>query len=113
MAAIFKKPKSTCKAPPNRKVKTMIPIALSMTGSGERWHSALFMGWFGPRGLASIVFAIMVLHEELPGSELIGTVVTCTVAVSLIVHGMSANPLSRWIGRREQATSAAQPDQPR
>ena len=93
-------------------VVRMLPITLSMVGSGERWDSTLFMSWFGPRGLASIVFAIMVLNEQLPGSELIGTVVTCTVAVSLIVHGMSANPLSRWIAGREQASTAEAADRP-
>ena len=63
--------------------------------------SKLFLGWFGPRGLASIVFAIIVLDEDLPGGEFLAMVVTCTVGLSLIVHGVSANPLAGWIARRE------------
>ncbi len=84
----------------------MLPVFVAMVGSGERWDSRLFMGWFGPRGLASIVFTIMVLNENLPGSELIATVVTCTVGISLVCHGISANPLARWLARRERLAAA-------
>jgi NhaP-type Na+/H+ or K+/H+ antiporter len=69
--------------------------------------SKLFLGWFGPRGLASIVFAIIVLDENLPGGEFLAMVVTCTVGLTLIVHGISANPLAGWIARRESAAHAA------
>ena len=72
-------------------------VVLSLTRSGESTFSKLFPGWFGPRGLASIVFAIMVLEAKLPGSPFIAIVVVCTVLLSLIAHGISANPLARWI----------------
>ena len=65
----------------------VVPICLSLLGSGERLDSRLFLGWFGPGGLASIVFASMVLNAALPGGRLIATVVTCTVGLSLIAHG--------------------------
>jgi len=79
----------------------MLPIFLSLAGSGEGVSSRLFLGWFGPRGLASIVFAIMVINEGVPNAELLTLVVTCTVFLSLIAHGISANPLARWLGKKE------------
>lgn len=82
-------------------VVRMMPVFVAMIGTGERFDGRLFMGWFGPRGLASIVFAIMVMNENLPGSDLIATVVTCTVSISLLMHGISANPLARWLAGRE------------
>lgn len=63
----------------------------------------MVLGWFGPRGLASIVFAIIVINEGVPNAELIALVVTCTVFLSLIAHGISANPLAKWIGGKTRA----------
>ena len=83
----------------------MVPVFLALTGSGESIQSKLFIGWFGPRGLASIVFAVIVLDEGLPGSQFIALVVACTVFVSLIVHGVSANPLARWVAEENQGQS--------
>jgi NhaP-type Na+/H+ or K+/H+ antiporter len=78
----------------------MVPIFLSLTGTGEPVESKLFLGWFGPRGLASIVFAIIVLNKNLPGGEFVTLVVVCTVFLSLIAHGISARPLANWLGRK-------------
>ena len=90
-------------------VVRMVPVFLSLTGSGESVQSRLFLGWFGPRGLASIVFAIIVLDNDLPGAEFIALVVTCTVFVSLILHGVTANPLANWIARKENAADNKNP----
>jgi NhaP-type Na+/H+ or K+/H+ antiporter len=81
----------------------VLPIFLSLAGSGESVSSRLFLGWFGPRGLASIVFAIIVINAEVPGSELLTLVVICTVFLSLVAHGISANPLAKWLGRKENS----------
>lgn len=81
----------------------MLPIFLSLTGTGESSASKLFLGWFGPRGLASIVFAIIVMNANLPGSKFIAIVVVCTVGLSLVLHGITANPLAKWIGKKEEA----------
>ena len=61
-----------------------------------------FLGWFGPRGLASIVFALLLLEEGgLPNDELILTVTFVTVGLSVLAHGVTAAPLARkyadWI----------------
>ncbi|MGW8183994.1 MAG: hypothetical protein ACWGMT_08555, partial [Burkholderiales bacterium] len=55
---------------------------------------------FGPRGLASIVFAIIVYHEQLPYGRTLAVVVVWTVLLSIVAHGMSANPLIRALGTR-------------
>ena len=78
----------------------IIPIFLSLTGSGEPVANKLFLGWFGPRGLASIVFAIIVVNSDLPGGKLMVMVVACTVILSLIAHGITARPLANWLGRK-------------
>ena len=79
----------------------VVPIFLSLTGTGESVSGRLFLGWFGPRGLASIVFAIIVINAEVPGGEFLALVVICTVFLSLIAHGISAHPLAIWLGRKE------------
>jgi NhaP-type Na+/H+ or K+/H+ antiporter len=79
----------------------ILPIFLSLAGSGESVSSRLFLGWFGPRGLASIVFAVIVVNAGVPNAELLTLIVICTVFLSLIAHGISANPLAKWIGRKE------------
>ncbi len=81
-------------------VVRMLPIFLSLTGTGEKADSKLFLAWFGPRGLASIVFAIIVLNTSLPGTELIALVVVCTVFFSAIAHGLTANPLASALAAR-------------
>jgi NhaP-type Na+/H+ or K+/H+ antiporter len=79
----------------------VVPIFLSLVGIGESVSSRLFLGWFGPRGLASIVFAIIVINAEVPNGELLALVVICTVFFSLVAHGITAHPLARWLGRKE------------
>mgnify|MGYP001812794244 CR=1 FL=1 len=78
----------------------MLPVFLSLSGIKMRADEKLFMGWFGPRGLASIVFAVIVLNANLPGGETISTVVVVTIILSVIAHGLSANPLVAALGKR-------------
>ena len=78
----------------------MVPVFLVLTGMNIRTDEKLFMGWFGPRGLASIVFAVIVLHEHLPGGETISMTVVCTIILSVVFHGISANPLADVLGAR-------------
>ena len=81
----------------------MLPIFLSLAGTGEVTRTKLFLGWFGPRGLASIVFAIIVVNSEVPGARFLAMVVVLTVFLSLVLHGVSANPLAKWIAAKEAA----------
>jgi len=79
----------------------MLPIFLSLTGTGESTAAKLFLGWFGPRGLASIVFAIIVINKGVPAAKFIAMVVVLTVFFSLVAHGVSASPLAKLLGQKE------------
>jgi len=78
----------------------MLPVFLVLKGMNLSTDEKLFMGWFGPRGLASIVFAVIVLNEHLPGGETISMTVVCTIILSVIGHGLSANPLVAALAAR-------------
>ena len=78
----------------------MLPVFLVLTGLNIRTDEKLFMGWFGPRGLASVVFGVIVLHEHLPGGETITVTVVVTIILSVVLHGISANPLADKLGAR-------------
>jgi NhaP-type Na+/H+ or K+/H+ antiporter len=79
----------------------ILPIFLSLSGTGESTDSKLFLGWFGPRGLASIVFAIIVINKGVPEGKFIAMVVVLTVFLSLVAHGVSAHPLAKLLGQKE------------
>jgi len=81
-------------------VVRMLPVFLVLAGMQLRTDEKLFMGWFGPRGLASIVFAVIVLNEHLAGGSTIISTVVCTIALSVIAHGLSANPLVTALAAR-------------
>jgi sodium/hydrogen antiporter len=73
----------------------MLPVAVAMLGSGARRPSVAFLGWFGPRGAASIVFALLVVEEGgLPNDAVILSVAFVTVGLSVLAHGVTAAPLA-------------------
>jgi NhaP-type Na+/H+ or K+/H+ antiporter len=78
-------------------VVRMVPVAIAMIGTRARPRTVAFLGWFGPRGLASIVFAILIIEAEgeLPHESLLITTVFVTVGLSVLIHGLSAAPLAR------------------
>lgn len=80
-------------------VVRMLPIALSLVGLGLRLPTIAFLAWFGPRGLASILFALFVLGETaIPSAPTIMATVVTTVLLSILLHGLSAAPAARWYG---------------
>lgn len=84
----------------------MLPVALAMLGSRAAPVTLGFLGWFGPRGLASIVFAVTVLEEaRLPHLKLMLVTIAATITLSVYAHGLSAQPLTeryaRWSGRHQ------------
>jgi NhaP-type Na+/H+ or K+/H+ antiporter len=81
-------------------VVRMLPVFLVLAGMNLRTDEKLFMGWFGPRGLASIVFAVIVLNEHLPGGNTIAMTAVCTIMLSIVAHGLSANPLVAALAAR-------------
>jgi sodium/hydrogen antiporter len=78
----------------------MVPVAIGMLGSHARVPTLGFLGWFGPRGLASIVFAVILIEEsQLPHEELIVLATYITVGLSVFAHGLTAAPLAdRYAG---------------
>ena len=81
----------------------MVPVSLSLAGVGFRRDTIAFLGWFGPRGLASVVFTLMAVEElrgaGLPSDPLV-EVVTWTILLSVVAHGLSAGPLADAYGER-------------
>lgn len=84
-------------------VVRMLPVILCLIGKGLQRDTLLFMGWFGPRGLASIVFLVMVIGEQMPGNDTIKAVVSWTIILSVLLHGLSANKLAALYGARVEA----------
>jgi NhaP-type Na+/H+ or K+/H+ antiporter len=80
----------------------MLPVFLCLAGSGIDTEGKLFIGWFGPRGLASIVFIVLVVNSGLPESGAFAMTVVCTIVLSIIAHGISANPWARAYGKRRR-----------
>ena len=76
-------------------VVRLVPVVISMVGTGARGPTLAFLGWFGPRGLASIVFALLVLEEGgLPHDGLILVTTYITIGLSVLAHGLTAAPLA-------------------
>jgi sodium/hydrogen antiporter len=78
----------------------MVPVAIAMLRTGAQLPTVAFMGWFGPRGLASIVFATIALEKGIPDKQTLLTTVMVTILLSVFLHGLSSVPLvgaySRW-----------------
>lgn len=100
-------------------VLRMLPVALSLLRSGFRVQSVLFIGWFGPRGLASIVFALIALESLEADADLERVLATImvTVLLSIIAHGFSAEPLARrygaWVDREQPPAELQSSTEPR
>jgi sodium/hydrogen antiporter len=79
----------------------MLPVAIALAGSRLGRPAVLFIGWFGPRGLASVVFGLLVLEDLAPGpARPAVSVIAFTVLLSVLAHGLSADPLARRYGAR-------------
>jgi NhaP-type Na+/H+ or K+/H+ antiporter len=89
----------------------MVPVALATIGTGARRPTILYLGWFGPRGLASIVFAVILVEEaELPHTQTILVAIFATIALSVYAHGLTAQPLTdRYAGWFRAHPPEAQP----
>jgi NhaP-type Na+/H+ or K+/H+ antiporter len=91
----------------------MLPVALSLLRLRFRRDTVGVMGWFGPRGLASVIFGLMAF-DSLTGAGkeagLLGSVVTWTILLSVLAHGLSAQPLAVWYARRLKSAPADAPE---
>ena len=92
-------------------VARMLPVAIALAGTGARAPTVAFVGWFGPRGLASIVFGVLILQAgPISNLEPILATITLTVILSVYAHGFTASPLTErylaWAQRQPRATPA-------
>ena len=95
-------------------VVRMVPVAIALFGSGQGRMTAAFIGWFGPRGLASAVFALLAV-EELgnadPRVEAAVNTIAVTIVFSIVAHGVTARPLaSRYVQARRRLHAAGGDD---
>ncbi|MGD9316034.1 MAG: sodium:proton antiporter [Anaerolineae bacterium] len=91
----------------------MIPVAISLLGTRFRADTILIMGWFGPRGLASVVFTLMAyeaFHEAARPFGGLAAVAAWTILLSVVLHGVSAIPLANWYARRLEKADPAAPE---
>ena len=97
----------------------MMPVALAMTGTGLKTPTIAFLGWFGPRGLASMIFGLLVVAERGHNADQLFSIISVVILASVILHGVSAAPgaswYSRWFaehGHDEMGESASVPEVP-
>ncbi len=87
-------------------VLRMLPVAVSLIGAKLDWASIGFIGWFGPRGIASVLYLLMAIASlGVEGYESLMSVIVLTVLISVFAHGLSAVPLSEGYGRAEKDKS--------
>lgn len=93
-------------------VVRMLPVGISLIGARLQRSSVIFMGWFGPRGLASIVLGLIFLKQEanLAGEQIISLVVMLTVLLSVFAHGISAAPVINIYARQVEMLDADAPE---
>ena len=92
-----------------------LSVAVATLGTGARWQTVAFMGWFGPRGLATVVFTVLLLDEAIPNGDFIAATAAICIALSVVAHGLTAPPLvsaySRWwesaVGSRAESLEGA------
>ena len=85
-----------------------VAISLVLRHANISRRARAFIGWFGPRGLASLLFALLVVNNGVPGGEGLLAVTGMVVIVSVVLHGASAAPLSAWYGRAVQRETLAE-----
>jgi sodium/hydrogen antiporter len=95
-------------------VVRMVPVLAALTGARLDWATSLLVAWFGPRGLASVVFALLALEElGRPAAGHAVAVITVTVVLSIVSHGATAEPLARrYANRLARPTAGNTADQP-
>jgi NhaP-type Na+/H+ or K+/H+ antiporter len=90
-------------------VVRLVPVCLALYRTHLGTATVAFVGWFGPRGLASVIFALLAFDQLGQRAGLVLTVVSITVGLSIILHGFSANPLIARYGAHAQQR---EPDHP-
>lgn len=91
----------------------MLPVAISLTGAGLRLPTIIFLGWFGPRGLASILYILLILSEyKVPHFDKLYVITVVTVGLSALLHGITAAPYAKWYGKLASTLGKSEENQP-
>lgn len=94
-------------------VLRMLPVRLSLIGTGVKPVTSAFLGWFGPRGLASVLFVLLILEDMgLDRESPIFSVVMLTVGMSVVLHGVTAGPAARRYGMLSQRMGECEENRP-
>ena len=92
-------------------VLRMVPVSIALAGTGMDRATTAFIGWFGPRGLASVVFGLIAVDSLAPSeSKVVLAAVTLTVALSVLLHGVSASPLAARYGAYATRLAPGRPE---
>jgi NhaP-type Na+/H+ or K+/H+ antiporter len=84
-----------------------VAIWLALLGAGLPATWTAFMAWFGPKGVATMTFSLLVLADQIPGNERLFNIAALCVFVSILAHGLTDTPGSEWIARREAPPAPA------
>ncbi|WP_371612531.1 cation:proton antiporter [Streptomyces clavifer] len=90
-------------------VVRMLPVALALIGTGMRLPTLAYIGWFGPRGLASVTLGLLLVEDHVPGVAVLGPVIAVTIGLSILLHGMSAPYFAGLYGNWYDAVEADTP----
>jgi len=91
----------------------LLPVIVALLGTGLSLPTQLFLGWFGPRGLASVLFLLLILEDmALAAGDEIFCITVLTVAISAVLHGISAAPLARIYGRYARGMGSCEENKP-
>jgi NhaP-type Na+/H+ or K+/H+ antiporter len=85
-----------------------VAVWISLAGTGVGRPEKAFMAWFGPKGVATMTFSLLVLAEAIPQGERIFNLAALTVVCSIIVHGLTDTPGAEWIGRRVERRASGE-----
>jgi NhaP-type Na+/H+ and K+/H+ antiporter len=84
-----------------------VAVWLALAGTGLDAASKGFMAWFGPKGVATMTFSLLVLNTGIPQGPRIFNLAALVVLTSIVVHGLSDTPGSNWIAARAERAEAA------
>ncbi len=91
-------------------VVRIVPVLIALRGTNVRRLDAVFLGWMGPRGMASLVFGLLaIIALRGPTASLTEQVTVITVLLSVVLHGMSASPIGAAYARRAKLRAAVEP----
>ena len=79
-----------------------VAIGVAVAGTGLDRAAKAFMAWFGPKGVATMTFSLLILGRQLPAGEAIFNIAALTVVASVILHGLTDTPGTKWIAKRCQ-----------